>query len=160
MEIIDPYEKTFKNREYKAIDKIEQLLDKDKEIFIKILSIVAPEFLCEQLDFNNLSSKAIFKINRNFQEKYSNYDREEEKAAKPSLQKKDADKKKPLPLPAKTNIVTLCDYFIERETIENKNLFILSCVAKVTNRLDLINLDQLIIFQEMQEHSYNFDSEG
>ena len=73
---------------------------------------------------------------------------------------KDADKKKPLPLPAKTNIVTLCDYFIERETIENKNLFILSCVAKVTNRLDLINLDQLIIFQEMQEHSYNFDSEG
>ena len=155
--MLQPDEETFQQREFQTIERLEDLMTNDKEIFIKIVSWLAPEVLCEQLDFDNLAPRVLHKINKAYQEKFHNVEKDQEQLKTgmqiPGLKKEPIGQKK-LPQPSNSKLVTLCDYFLDRDTEdqkgkEKKNLFIMNCVFKITNRLDLLTLDQLVLVDEM-----------
>lgn len=152
--MLQPDEETFKQCEFQTIERLEDLMANEKEIFIKIVSWLAPEVLCEQLDFDNLAPKVLQKINKAYQEKFHNVEKDQEQSKTgipiPGLKKEPSGQKK-LPQPSNSKLVTLCDYFLDRDTEEQKNLFIMNCVFKITNRLDLLTLDQLVLVDELKE---------
>jgi hypothetical protein len=57
-------------------------------------------------------------------------------------------KPKELQQPSVAKTCVMCDYFIKNQTIDNKQLYLVNSVFKLTSRIDLLNVDEI-----MQDYS-------
>lgn len=113
---------------------LEDLISNDFEVLLKVLAYISPEVLYDCLEVEQISIENVQKITSNYYQQKETDAIKDERTGRP----------KELKRPSNSKVCVMCEYFIQNQTLSNKQIFIVNNVFKLTNRIDLLDLNFVI----------------